>query len=300
MEDYVLTAWSEHIQKEHGPQHLSLHFDGVRVAQIPGKSTETLCADSEQHILAVTGFAVKIREKKHQTVLQLVDEISTKAEGLDLPKSNALKVSGNCILHLVCLGYMSSDDCEKKLNTTESEFNTYMQQRGCRTYNQYSVMAGCSLFAIPFCMVERLPAGKWLLHLENGSCPHCVAVCVVDEESPVTVWDIGVRMELSHGAFFDALRNGIDRSSAVIFTFSDASFKSLANQVPGPCLTDADQGQLLDISAAGRSVECDSGSSEELYEIEDSDDSADAEGKPDNSGTGGRLCLVGFKRLGHG
>lgn len=97
LEDHILTSWCEYIQKEVGPEHLSLHFDGVRLNVGSQKTVAQLCSESEQHILSTTGFRVKVLEKKHRTVLQSLQATACKHKVSDLPDTH---IEANRKLHL--------------------------------------------------------------------------------------------------------------------------------------------------------------------------------------------------------
>ena len=70
-EDYILSEWVIFLQTLK-PTHVSLHFDGVRVALPHDMDTQELCDFSQKHIETKTGFQVRIREKRHRSVLQLI------------------------------------------------------------------------------------------------------------------------------------------------------------------------------------------------------------------------------------
>ena len=74
VEDVILHAWLDYIL-QHPVSHVSLHFDGLRVAEPLPLETQALCSQCEDHILKATGFAVRIRPKVHLTFF---DQINAK------------------------------------------------------------------------------------------------------------------------------------------------------------------------------------------------------------------------------
>ena len=49
-EDFILSHWLEFLQKTLTPKHLSLHFDGVRVAAMHNIDVDDICRQCEHHI----------------------------------------------------------------------------------------------------------------------------------------------------------------------------------------------------------------------------------------------------------
>ena len=94
-EDYILSTWVEYLQS-FKPTHLSLHFDGVRIALTAETSIADLCYACQEHIQKKTGFQVKIREKQHCTVLQHIKKVSEQEPSLTTG-NELLEQDGNCI-----------------------------------------------------------------------------------------------------------------------------------------------------------------------------------------------------------
>lgn len=270
LEDHILTSWCEYIQKEVGPEHLSLHFDGVRLNVGSQKTVAQLCSESEQHILSTTGFRVKVLEKKHRTVLQSLQATACKHKVSDLPDTHILRRTGNCILHgLMALGCFKGN-CDEKLADPQSA--AYMEQRGSRTYMQCSEIAECPLFPVPFCLLKDVPLGKWLLHMENGSAPHCVAFSYQDSDGDVTVWDTSASFDVSSESFRESLACGIDSSSVVLFGLAEIEQGMLQDSAIS--ITEQISQNLMDLSAAGS--DGDSYAGEVWQESEESDVLSDA------------------------
>lgn len=135
-EDVVLSAWTQFLQESFNPEHLSLHYDGVRVSSTSGVSVDELCGRSEAHIAAKTGFHVRIREKKHRTVLETVKEFASTTRAPRFYHGQTFCHVGNCIPHsLACLDVVTEEQ-ESVLKDDATAENVYMKQRQCRTYNQ--------------------------------------------------------------------------------------------------------------------------------------------------------------------
>ena len=86
-----------------------------------------------------------------------------------------------------------------------------------------------------------IPDVPFLLHLENGGAPHCVAVCKVSEKrNQVAVVDVDGIFELSMTDFQESFMKGIDASTAVFFLLEENKAE------------EADQSldKLLELSAA--------------------------------------------------
>ena len=240
-EDFILSHWADFLQTTFGPNHLSLHYDGVRISAVPGMSIEDVCSRSEAHILEKTGFSVRIREKKCFLVLEWVKQIGKK-ECPMFSADHILCKRGNCIPHaLAAAGIFNGEDVGL-LEESSSPHNVHMQQRGCRTYKQCMQMFECSLYPQLPSQDDQIPDVPFLLHLENGGTPHCVAVRKVPEKpNQVAVVDVDGTFELSMTDFQESFMNGIDASTAVFFLLEENKAE------------EADQSldKLLELSAAG-------------------------------------------------
>eukprot|EP00435_Cladocopium_sp_Y103_P038419 s1353_g10.t1 len=103
-EDFVLSRWAYFLESKYRPRHMSLHFDGIRVSQLPHASAEIVCRESAEHIQASSSFEVTIVEKKHSTVFACLKKMSEERLPPLNQKDHRLCMPGNCILHaLQCL-----------------------------------------------------------------------------------------------------------------------------------------------------------------------------------------------------
>ena len=83
-------------------------------------------------------------------------------------------------------------------------------------------MFDCSLYPQMPSQDDQIPAAPFLLHLENGGAPHCVAVCQVSERpGQVVVVDVDGTFELSTTDLQESFMNGIDSSTAVFFLLEE-------------------------------------------------------------------------------
>ena len=245
-EDYVLTEWCKFLLTTYTPAHLSLHFDGVRISATAQASAAQICEQSEKHILETTGFSVKIREKKHLHVLEMLAAAAKTTSPPKFADDHKLRQAGNCIPHaLACLGAASQEKVMAKLSQDSLPENVYMKETRGRTYKQSSVLCECELH--PMLFLEKAPKGKWLLHLENGNSPHCVAVESLDASpAMVTVWDVNATFQMTDDAFLDALRCGADSSTVAFFLLSAPSESTVGSAAQ---LIDVEVGQMLDMAA---------------------------------------------------
>jgi hypothetical protein len=257
-EDFILSNWVQFLTESFSLEHVSLHFDGVRISKVPGVSVEDICRRSEYHIEQRTGFKVRIREKKHRQVLQLLEASAKETASPLFEDGHFLRQPGNCILHGLAV-LDRANLVEKVLSSSDSSRpeNAYMQQRKSRTYEQAAKLWSCQLNPVVL-RYEDMPTGQFLLHTENGACPHCVAVDRVAARNgsikEVTVWDVDAVRKFDDETFCQCLRDGVDHGTCVIFELSSPS---------------DDTRRRLALSAAGHS------SAEELAETDvDADDAA--------------------------
>ncbi|CAJ1441782.1 unnamed protein product [Effrenium voratum] len=242
-EDVVLSEWIRFLSAEVTPTHLSLHFDGVRVSASEHGDATALSAKCQEAIASKTIFKLRIREKNHAAVMALLRGAATRQGPPRFEAGTTLTTSGNCIPHaLACLDSLSEEG-KSKLDATTEQMNVYMEQRGCRTYQQCSAAFGCLLHPVVF--IDALPVGKFLLHAENDGSPHCVAVHrrEVRGAFEVTVWDTDCALHLSDSAFRRCLSDGVDSKTCVFYLLeqpADGLFLAVS---------EAEVSQLLDMAA---------------------------------------------------
>eukprot|EP00435_Cladocopium_sp_Y103_P030280 s3264_g7.t1 len=253
-EDFILSHWTNFLVETFHPKHLSLHYDGVRISPVPEISVEDMCRQSEKYIEEKTGFKLTVREKQHRLTLDLlVANAKETAEAL-FDVGHTLRKAGNCIPHaLACLKRSRLAEKVASLEDMSLPENVHMEQRRGRTYEQAAKVWACELKPIPL-RTHTVPEGKFLLHVENGPCPHCVAVERVTAEDGhvnVTVWDVDGVRTYDGATFLHCLHAGVDHSTCVVFTF----------EAP-----EEDNKALLALTAAGRGEERDSCEEDDVAE----------------------------------
>eukprot|EP00438_Fugacium_kawagutii_P003693 Skav206833 [mRNA] locus=scaffold3672:167985:175192:- [translate_table: standard] len=238
LEDCVLSSWCDHLLSMQ-PEHLSLHFDGVRVSTFENHSVEEICQSSEKHIENQTGFCVKILEKQHQTVLQQVracaeEEIPSMSAGNSL-----LEKMGNCIP--AALASLQDKDRISNLLAGEAE------QPMARSYRQCEAL--CNVKLVPCLEFAKVKTGIFLFHSESGGMPHCVSLHI-DEDGSLPIWahDVGCSYKIKQSSLEDALEAGVDSSTCVFFQVFDEKDEAPLDQYG---LRDADARRLLNLEAAG-------------------------------------------------
>ena len=103
IEDYILESWLRFVPMQ-SSEHVSLHYDGIRVHLPPIIDVDDFCKECASHIARETGFVVRIRPKYHMDFLALVKCRATSTA--TLPGIDAVFLAhGNCIpaavMHLV-------------------------------------------------------------------------------------------------------------------------------------------------------------------------------------------------------
>ena len=147
LQDFILFHWVKFLLAAYNPTHLSLHFDGVRISDVPEVPVLEICRRSEEYIQEHAGFTVHIREKHHNLTLHLLKQRATSMEAATFDAAHKLRQPGNCILHAMAVLQKASVS-EKVLmlsDTTKLE-NVYMEQRRCRTYEQCVELWSCKLY----------------------------------------------------------------------------------------------------------------------------------------------------------
>eukprot|EP00435_Cladocopium_sp_Y103_P041761 s1353_g11.t1 len=132
-----------------------------------------------------------------------------------------------------------------------------MQERKCRTYLQCQELSGVNFR--PILIPQILSAGRYLMHAENGASPHCVAVQISDaaevrDRCKVTVWDVDGVYRLTLGALMDALAQGVDSSTCVLYATLNTSEaeEEEEEQQSSVALTKDDCTELLGLAAGAQ------------------------------------------------
>ena len=237
-EDYILSEWVIFLQTLK-PTHVSLHFDGVRVALPHDMDTQELCDLSQKHIETKTGFQVHIREKRHRSVLQLIKSSSEQEPAMGTGES-LLEKDGNCIPAAIA-SLLGNRALVEQAVDAESEAATI------RSYKQCEKL--CKVKLIPYVQVSELDAGIFLVHSEGLGVPHCVGLRIDQDDGACVVYDTDGAYKQSRSAFEQAVDAGTDSSTCVYFRVLDES----VDPVPfcSDELDDEDVASLLNLEASG-------------------------------------------------
>ena len=176
-EDVILDAWLEKLE-ELQSEHLSLHFDGIRVdSKLASPCPQDICDSCMRHIETKTKFKVTIRPKTHACFLT---SLKTRDDKQVADSPDALRLPGNCIVvGLHHLGF--SAQMTAMQSNRESEHEDFFRRRGLRSYRQVS--EACDIPMKPCLEVgQPEPGACFLLHCLPRGRPHCVAVEVLSHE----------------------------------------------------------------------------------------------------------------------
>ena len=208
LEDYILDRIVEFITSER-VQHLSLHYDGVRVQyNEPISNVAELCQDITLHVAKETGFTVQLKEKKHYPLFAMMHSLSKVQDTTSVALPDILKQDGQCIpVALQTLGRLHSGivrDLESASTTVAN-----------RSYRDVLAMSKIGVACISL-GISMDSEGDYLLHAENDGLPHCVAIRRSGSE--VTLWQAGVAHCMSYASLLSCLMECTDYRSVVIIT----------------------------------------------------------------------------------
>jgi len=243
VEDVILHAWVDFVLT-HPTSHLSLHFDGLRVAKpLPGDPNE-FCRKCSDHIFEATGFAVRIRPKKHASFLsQLQNAQPTKCAA---PTRDSIwHLDGNCIP--LALSYLI-DDTTKLLASIQDRSqpsNVAASSRRHRTYQSVQEVAGVTLVPITGLSIDA--PGHYLIHSECAGEPHCFAA--TREGDSITIRDSGTEFVVDPQTMQRCLASALDRITVVTFVVYPQNVKAVWPTSPPQNIS----ALLLDLQAGGRS-----------------------------------------------
>lgn len=241
VEDYILQIWVEYLLQLR-PQHLSLHYDGVRVDRETVRAHRDLGKAAEEHIATKTGFRVNIAEKHHRTLLEEWRFLAGAAvEMVDMP--NSLR-SNSIAAALYRLG-----GAEMQNKVVELTAHTGPESKPLR-YKDFVEATAVRLQAQ--LSPTKLLQGSYLLHVEYGSQPHALCVGVIVAVESVTVWHAEQRIVLPLSAFMCSLSaSSAEAAACVAFRVSQQG--GAASQEACDVLLDLQAG--ADQNSDGGSVE---------------------------------------------
>ena len=237
-------------------QHLSLHYDGVRVDRprvaATHESVQAFCDAAAVHIAEQTGFAVDIIEKQHFYFLELLERAATgrKAFSNEGDSGALLDADGNCIPAGIHYLGASPVDILNAL-ATPSSWNDTAQSNKARSYrecgNEYKVLME------PHFGFSPMTSGSYIIHSEPRGRPHGAA-CKYDAESKeCVVFFQGHEMQLPLSAVACASAGALDKASIVTFQVGREGSPPPSVYQAQDCV--GDLSELLDLQAGAGNAE---------------------------------------------
>ena len=213
VEDAIIESWLRYIRKFKFA-HCSLHFDGIRISRGGIQmSVEDFCIASADHIHTETGFAVRIREKKHYYLTELFAHVSTSTGKSSL--QDVLRRRGNCIPAALFNLEVKQEEILAVLSETGEHSDMTFHLRGTRSYGSVASLLNIQLIGEVGLACED--GAKYLVHSEGKGIPHCVAVSVSVGGDEVQVLDGEQKYLLSKKAFLNCGQEALDRLTVVCF-----------------------------------------------------------------------------------
>ena len=213
VEDMIMSAWVQHL-KRLPLDHLSLHYDGVRIHGGLPADVGKLCKECSDFIAQETGFLVNIKEKKHESAVDAILSHATSTTAIpNIPAVYLAK--GNCIVYALRCLVGESGAVDKHLADGSAEDNLRAASRGHRSYA--SVAALYDTHLLPTYGREIHGAGRYLLHCEPEGRPHCVAVEVLPGAEKCFVFIGSRRIAMTLSSYNAATRNATDANLLVHF-----------------------------------------------------------------------------------
>ena len=243
VEDCILSAIIKYM-KQYDPTHLSLHYDGVRVAGGLPRDIEVLCKNCSERVFEDTGFRIELKEKKHWDFMGLVQRLATSINDSDECPA-VFTQRGNCIPGALRSVLGQNEAAEQHLRDDASEDNLRARERGHRAYGQCATMFGVQLSgSLGFC--AKSP-GKYLLHTEPSGRPHAVGLILHDDDRVASVFSDGREYKISLDALHQAAESAVD--ARMLCTF-------LVSGTDEPARADAANQGLLSLLAGASDGDC--------------------------------------------
>ena len=216
LEDYILTSAINYIMTKQ-VVHLSLHYDGLRVQFANGlANVDELCKDIGLYVAKDTDFYIRIREKTHHTLFDLLRQRSTAKGTSSSGMPGILRREGHCILAALHKLRPLNEDTLADLHGTIGDVNhqTYEDAMSRAQIQVVDVSVGVTVEGGTDC----------LLHAENGGNPHCIAVRRVGPN--ITLWNGDVESTMQYSELIACYMEAVDKCSVVTFTLYDATNKN--------------------------------------------------------------------------
>ena len=212
VEDWILDVWAAHVSKIK-PDHVSLHFDGLRVSTDVIPDVDAFTKDCSAHISQETTFNVKIVRKTHKTVLQSIRQ-ACESESSISTMPPILTEDGNCVPCAMWHAFASIR------SGVEAMLKKEAPQEGDRAakHRKYGETAQALGITLSCCDGLPPPAVKsFILHSENAGRPHCVAVQLSADCSYASVFDGSTYRRLPYNSFRNAVCVGFDVPTVATF-----------------------------------------------------------------------------------
>ena len=232
VEDFVIWQWTQLIT-QHRFEHLSLHFDGIRVDRVcvelissvhQGDEETTrqdavahVCELSTKHIMDRCGYTMRIRQKNHQFLEDKLTRLNEEHVH-DSPASALLKCNGNCIYLALARLTGRTHECEEIIQQLESHIGR--RDTGVSPGRSYGSCA--EKLNIRLLPNFKLPnqACKLLLHCETRGSPHCLAVQIGDGDV-CSIWNRDKEYRCSANDLNEMMASSLDKKLIYFFLLAD-------------------------------------------------------------------------------
>jgi hypothetical protein len=233
VEDYITEVASDKLlQRE--VKHLSLHFDGIRVATAGDKvNPKTRKEDLEQHVFKTTGYVAVFNLKAHRTFLEwgatVGKKFVAKPVSASQRKADELAKPGNGIPFALSSMFPAK---AKEIAELAATHPPVQQSEGgmlVRSYTDWCAPNG-SQFNIEVSEALPITDCHFLMHVGGKGSPHCVCVQSLDAGTRYVIKDPNGAFELKGVVINSLYRKCLDCKSIVFFTVSLTP--SLADSAP--------------------------------------------------------------------
>ena len=195
-------------------QHLSLHFDGVRVSGGLPPDIPELCRECSDHVLSVTGFQINIRQKHHNFLIDEVRRLSSTIEPCKTLKDYYRK-DGNCIPAAIKLIHGTPSAVDLALADDQAEENVRAATRRYRSYFKSAELCRVQLAATQGCDIRK--PGKYLIHSEPSGRPHCNGAVIREGGADMVFYTCDEKITLSVTKFRQAVAASVDKQLLCTF-----------------------------------------------------------------------------------
>ena len=226
LEDHILDAMVQYVEQK-PTQHVSLHFDGLRVDRArvtldleegvssmrdgcAGADEVAMCARMATFVKQATGYDVLIVAKSHFYLLEHLEGVPR--EPVDPTPHCRLLDAGNSIP--LALTLLTGKDDPAAQYTSELVHPSQPEAPLSRAYRDVGLVFRVTL--VPTVDRSRLRVGRWLLHVENGGLPHCVALDFRTPEECIVLWK-GFKTVMSFAVLRGLIDSSVDKKTLVLY-----------------------------------------------------------------------------------